>query len=239
VRIAVVLATSGVDRDGIEDRRCYLQSVVSHDTEIVMIPNPLAPASIEDAYEMHCAAVQVTERARDVEAAGFDAAVIWCGDDPGLEAARERVCIPVVGPADASISLARQLGYRFSYISSAGSATHIERRVAAAMLSPLLASVEIVDIPVLQIRRDLRRTGDAAQHAIEAGRAKGAHTFILGCMAMYGMGRELTARFGVPVIDGGVAAILTAENLVKMGLAPSKQAFPFPPSMRRLEQQLV
>lgn len=231
IRIAVIMASSGVDAIGMEDRRRYLQDAASVGTEIVMVPNPDAPPAIVDAYEGHLAALHVSLRAEEVERDGIDAAVIWCGDDPGLESARERVAIPVIGPSDASLSIARQLGDTFAVVSSAGSDAHIHRRVRNAGLSPLLAGVYRVDIPVLGIRDNLGVTKAAMAEAIAAGQAAGADSFVVGCMAMYGLARELTAELGVPVIDGGEAAVLTAELLVKMGLAHAKTAFPCPPGV--------
>src|SRR5207245_6707666 len=57
--------------------------------------------------------VQVQEAAR----AGYAGAIIGCFGDPGLDAARELVEMPVVGPAEASMLMACTLGHRFSVIS--------------------------------------------------------------------------------------------------------------------------
>jgi len=226
MRIAVVMASSGVSEIGLAERQRYLQETASFGTEVVMVPNPEAPAAIVDAYESHLAAIHSTRLVCEAQEDGFDAVVIWCGDDPGLEAARQRVTIPVVGPATASLSVARLLGDTFGYISSAGSPAHIWSRVRAAGLGDRLMSVACLPIEVLDIRSDLDRTYALTEAAIADGVAAGAHSFILGCMAMWGMAPELTRRTGVPVIDGGQAALLTAELLVRLGLGHSAVAYP-------------
>jgi allantoin racemase len=50
------------------------------------------------------------------EKEGFDAAIIGCGNDPGLYQAREAVNIPVVGPTETAMHLACLLGGKFAAI---------------------------------------------------------------------------------------------------------------------------
>ncbi|MCA9860326.1 MAG: hypothetical protein KC438_11420 [Thermomicrobiales bacterium] len=225
MKIAVVMASSGLSDEGLVERQRYLQATAAPDTEVVMIPNPDAPAGIVDAYESHLSAIHVVRLAKLAQDSGCDAAIIWCGDDPGLAAARERVSIPVVGPATSSLSIARLIGDTFGYLSSAGSPAHIQARVRAAGLGDRLTSVACIPIDVLEIRSDLERTFDLLEAAIVEGVAQGAHSFIIGCMAMWGMAPELTRRTGVPVIDGGQAALMMAESLVRMGLRQSGIAY--------------
>lgn len=226
MKLAIIMASSGVSDEGLADRQRYLQGTASPGTEVVMIPNPDAPAAIVDAYESHISAIHVARLTREAQANGFDAAVIWCGDDPGLEATRQRVSIPVIGPATASLAIARVIGDTFGYISSNGSPSHIWNRVRMAGLGDRLKSVACLPIEVLDIRTDLERTYSVAEVAIAEGVALGSHSFIVGCMAMWGMAPELTRRTGAPVIDGGQAALLTAETLVRMGLTQSAVAYP-------------
>lgn len=230
MKIAVIMASSGVSEIGLIERQGYLQETASPGTEVVMIPNPESPPAIVDAYESHLAAVHTTRLVRQAQDDGFDAAIIWCGDDPGLEAARQRVTIPVVGPATASLSVARLLGDTFGYISSDGSPAHIWQRVRAAGLGDRLKSVACLPIEVLAIRADLDRTYALTEAAIAEGVAAGAHSFMLGCMAMWGMAPELTRRTRIPVIDGGQTALLTAEMLVRLGISQSSAAYPASPA---------
>lgn len=50
------------------------------------------------------------------EREGFDAAVVAVGDDSGVREARSAVRIPVIGPGEAAMHLACQLGRRFAAI---------------------------------------------------------------------------------------------------------------------------
>ena len=47
---------------------------------------------------------------------GFDAVIIYCGDDPAVGAARELVDIPVIGPGKVAKMIALDLSYRFSIL---------------------------------------------------------------------------------------------------------------------------
>ena len=59
------------------------------------------PASVESIYEESIAAPQVVRCAIEAERDGVDAVVIDCMNDPGLEAAREAVSIPVTASGGA------------------------------------------------------------------------------------------------------------------------------------------
>jgi allantoin racemase len=225
MRIAVVMASSGVDEAALEERRQYLQAVVAAGTEISMLPNPAAPASIQSVAELDQAAVQVAAQVVQVGKSGYyDAAVIWCGDDPGLLGAREVATMPVVGPLSASISVAQQVGDRFAIVTSQGSSAIARRYVWSRGLGQQLVDVHEVPIPVLEIRSDLRGSIGTIATAVVAAREKGADSVILGCMAMFGLASGLTQMTGVPVIDAGEAAVLAAQSLVAMGLSNASSA---------------
>ena len=75
------------------------------DTAISVVCLDKGPASLESQYEDAVAVPQVVLRTVDAEREGADAVIIDCMNDPGLQAAREAVSIPVVGPAQSSMLL--------------------------------------------------------------------------------------------------------------------------------------
>ena len=113
------------------------------------------PASVESIYEDALAAPGVVAAAIQAERDGVDAVVIDCMNDPGMEAAREAVYIPVVGAAQASMLLAAMLAHKFSVVSTAGRDVYptalLARRYGIASSH---ASTRWVDIPVLELRDD-------------------------------------------------------------------------------------
>ena len=59
------------------------------------------PASIRSEEDVAAAAPHVVRAVAAAARDGFDAAIIDCADDPGLDAARAAVSIAVVGPGEA------------------------------------------------------------------------------------------------------------------------------------------
>lgn len=86
------------------------------DTEIVIRHLDGAPRNIDYYVPKHLAEVEILKSARSAEQEGFDAFVIGCCYDPGLTQARELLSIPVIGPLEASVLLARLFGHRFAVI---------------------------------------------------------------------------------------------------------------------------
>lgn len=127
------------------------------------------------------------------------------------------------------------LGHRFSIITVLDSIIHPLRRLAwETGVSPKLASVRSVGIPVLELYQDRQRLFN---RVVEVGRtcieADGADTLVLGCMTMAfaGQHRDLERVLGVPVINPAYAALKLAEALASVGVAHSKLAFPLPPKL--------
>jgi allantoin racemase len=200
------------------------------------------PASIESYYDDSLAAPFVVQKILDAEKRGFKASIINCFMDPGLDAAREVVSIPVVGAGESAICLAPLVGDRFSIIDP-GPARYVSRnpskRVRSMGVEVRFASSRGVGISVLEIDRDLdattRRIGD---EALKAVKEDGADTIVLGCTGFAGLAPKVQAIIGTPVIDPGLAALKAAETLCQLNLHQSKIAFPKPPEKLRKIQFL-
>lgn len=205
-------------------------------TEISVVDVPTGPASIESAYEEMLAIPPTLDLIMDCEARGFDAAIIGCFGDPGLEAARELVSMPVVGPCETAMLLAAGLGHKFSVLTIFDSLIAGQEMLAVhAGVRAKLASVRPTNIPVLELMTDpaatKRRLIEVARACVDQDRAD---ALLFGCMTMsfLDMGDEIGAEVGVPVVNAGRAAVKHAELLVSMGLAHSKKAWPTPAKMK-------
>lgn len=86
----------------------------------------------------------------------------------------------------------------------------VERRLASALG---------VDIPVLELEKNLERTVDgiveAAREAIERD---GAEVIILGCTGMATLADRVRERLSVPIVEPAATTFKMAELLVKLGL---------------------
>jgi allantoin racemase len=212
--------TSPMDRTlGVEEiarRRTALTKMAADGTDVQMWPTADGPAAIEGAADAALVVPELLRLAPQWEEARFDAVIIGCFSDPGLDALRERTAIRMIGPGAAAMHLAAQLGTRFSILSpSGGGAGRVAARLRALGLADLFASVRGVGCSVLDLAR---QRPDAFQRIVAAGRAcrdeDGADIIVLGCMSMAflpDVTRHLQTEIGCPVVNPVHASLKTAE----------------------------
>jgi allantoin racemase len=214
-------------------RREFLRARAAPGVEVEVWSLADGPASIESAVEAALVVPELMRKVVQARSEGFDAVIVGCFSDPGLDALRELVDIPVIGPGSSAVHLAAQLGTRFSIISPLGSGGgRVAARLRALGLADKFASVRGIGMSVLDLARDreavLERVTEVARAAV---REDGADVFVLGCMSMgfVGVTDDVQKRLELPVVNPVVAALKTAEAVVAMGLSHSKAAYPVPP----------
>jgi allantoin racemase len=145
-------------------------------------------------------------------------------------ACREAVRIPVAGPLQSSGVIASTLGYRFGVITPLSKNIKlVEQRIWNLKLHPYLARVRAVDIPVLDLRKNLEGLLDLLTRLIQTMvKEDGADVIVTTCMGFFGVSEELMKRVPVPVVDPGWAAVRMAETCVRMGMSHSKGAYAYP-----------
>jgi allantoin racemase len=220
----------------IRRRASVMQGWAFPGTEVTATDVQNGISSIESVYEELCAAPAGVEKIRELEVQGIDAAIIGCFGDPGLEAAREMVSIPVIGPGEASLLLAAQLGHRIGIITVFDSmAASMRGQAFRAGVLEKLACVRGLEIPVLRLMTEPDKTFDRiVEVGREALRRDEADVLIFGCMTLsfLEVAPRLSAALGVPVINAAQAALKAAESLVSINLSHSKKAFPLPPKFQ-------
>jgi len=183
-------------------------------TDVVRVTLPRGPEHLEYRYYEALILVDTLHLIKEAESQGFDAAIIGCFYDVGLQAAREVAeSMVVVAPCEASVYLAATMGDKFSIIVGRRKwIPEMMENVVRYGMKDRLASFKSVDLGVLEFHQDEAET---SRRFIEAGREAierdGAEVIILGCTATSGFYRELQAELGVPVIDSTIAAFKTAE----------------------------
>jgi allantoin racemase len=210
--------------------------VARADTEISNVFLESGPASIESYFDEAVAVPGIIARVRQAEREGMDAVIINCMGDPGLDAAREVVSIPVVGPCEASMHVAAMLGHQFAVITVLDRLLpQLELMAQKVGVGGKLACTRAIDLPVLELEEGreqfVGRAVDAAVEAIEEG---GAHVIVLGCTGLAGLAQQIESAlrergYDVPVIDPASTALKMAEALVDLKLAHSKRTYPYPP----------
>jgi allantoin racemase len=187
-------------------------------------------------YEEYLSIPATMKLIYQLEQEGYNAAILGCAGDPGLDAAREITNkMFVIGPGQSSMQIATMLGHRFSIVTIEDSliASSYELAYKAGVLEKL-ASVVSVNIPVLELatKRDtsLRSIIEVAKTAVERDRAD---VLVLGCMSMgfLNVAKDIEAAVGVPVVNPSITALKAAEAIVGSGLMHSKRAFATPPKL--------
>ena len=206
-------------RDDDPQEMAILTQVVDATTRLEYRSLRTGPEHLQ--YKFYRAAIltQLLAMIKQAENEGFDAVIVGCFLDPGLEEGREITeNTLVVGPGEASAHLAATLGNRFSVLVTHKNA--IPEMAANLMkygLKDKLASFKPIDTGVLELQRDkattIRRLREAGKEAIENN---GAEVIILGCTGAHGFYERLQQDLGVPVIDPGIAAVKFAEFLVEL-----------------------
>jgi len=192
-------------------------------TEVVTVCPQKGPVSIESFYDEYLAIPHVLAEVMRDEAE-FDAFVLACWGDPGVEAVREVTTKPVVGIAEASMYAANAIAPRWSVITTLRRSYHmVEAIVRRTGLGDRCASIRCVDLPVLDCEENpfaiiegLSRMGSIALAE------DGAEAIVLGCAGMGGLDQKLTEQLGVPCVDAVAAGVHFAEMLVGMKLQTSK-----------------
>jgi allantoin racemase len=209
-----ILYIDPVGVEVVEEGFRFLKSHRQAGTELTMIHLPRGPEHLEYRYYEALVRVDILHLVKQAERDGFDAAVIGCFYDTGLQDAREVAQrMVVVAPCEASTHIASTLGDKFSIIVGRRKwIPQMMENVVRYGMKERLACFKTVDLGVLEFHEDeeetARRFREAGREAVERD---GAEVLILGCTATYGFYHELQEELGVPVIDSMVAAFKTAE----------------------------
>jgi allantoin racemase len=236
IRIIGPVVRTGPRREPMEDylERMHKLTGVCDDTKLDSVGVEKGPTSIESRYDAIMASPDILRLIKEAEDEGVDAVVVSCMGDPGVMAGKELVNIPVLGPFETSLLVSCSLGDKVSVVTVLqNEACAIEENARAYGLSHKLASVRSVNIPVLELSKDINRTVNAlVEESKKAVKEDGAKSIILGCTGMTGLGEKLAERLDVPVLDPLLVTIKFAELLVRLGLKQSKLTFPTPPKKK-------
>ncbi|MGH3582791.1 MAG: aspartate/glutamate racemase family protein [Mycobacterium sp.] len=197
------------------------------DTEIVALSPSFGAEAIDSAAESYLSAVGVMDVVARLTRDGsfdFDAVVLAGFGEHGRDALAEMLSVPVFDIAECAAHVAHLIGRRFSVITTlARSIPPIEDRLLLAGLNAHCASVRACGLGTAEVDAD---PAGAVQAIVdEAARAiaeDGADVICLGCAGMAGVTAAISAKLGVPAVDGVAAAVALAQAVVGMGLSTSK-----------------
>ena len=208
--------------------------VASFGTEIVAVNSADGPASIEGFYDeaMSLAGMlAVIRKTKD-----FDAVVIACFDDTGLDAARCLTDKPVIGIGEAAYHMASMISNKFSVVTTlARSVPALEHNLHRYGLIARCARVRSSEVAVLELEHS---GSDACKRiSAEIGRAVAedrSEAIVLGCAGMADLANSLATEHGLPVLDGVSCAVSLAESMVRLGIKTSRLGGYAPPPAHKL-----
>jgi allantoin racemase len=211
-----------------DDIEAILRDASRPRTDVDVTALDRGPHHVEYHYFESLVLPDVLHEVKRAENEGYDATVIGCFYDLGLDEAREvSESMPVVAPAEATTHLASTYGDTFSIVVGRKKwVPQMRERVHKYGFRDRLASFRPVDLGVLDFQENheltRERLSEAARDAIEND---GAEAIILGCTVEYGFFEELQAELGVPVLDAVTAPFKFAElqaELADFGWSHSK-----------------
>ena len=228
MRIAVVASIGSYSAADIERKVAHFRAVLAPGTEVDMFAAPSGVPCVESSLDFYMTEVAVARTVVEVAGRGYDAVVGTAFLDNGLDAARELVDIPVVGPARTTLYMAATLANRFAIIMAAGDLPkHVWAFAKVLGVADRIVGVPALSCTVADFLHDEDRA--VAMTVAEGKRLvsdAGAEAIVLGCGATTGLAPRMARELGVPVIDPGLTAAKYAEMLVALGLSHSKRAYP-------------
>ncbi|MCK5248514.1 MAG: aspartate/glutamate racemase family protein [Spirochaetaceae bacterium] len=215
------------------------QQFVSPDTEIIVQNLDKGTASIESVYDEMLGSPDIVTKVIQAEKDGFDGVFVDCFGDPGVEAAREMVSIPVVGGFQPAALLATMLGGYWSVVSVLPSVVPMIRNLARKLgVDGNVASIRHINTPVLELTDKKMLQDKLLEQLIIAHRDDGAEAIVLGCTGMMGLAKNLeaaAAEQGIPmqVVDPTGAALGFLELQVRNKISHSKITYAVPSEKER------
>ncbi|MEX0806813.1 MAG: aspartate/glutamate racemase family protein [Candidatus Binatia bacterium] len=174
----------------------------------------------------------LVKKAIEAEQLGFDAVIQSNTFDPGVEASRLAVRIPVIGLLRASLHFTASICDRFGLIVPLPThMPHTMRLVQTYGMTRFVSGIKTVD---------LYDTGDLSGYhdaVIERTLAAGKKLVEQGAQAIIPLGgkiypyvvtpEELEPHLGVPIINTKAVGVSYAELMVKSKIAHSEKAYPW------------
>lgn len=229
MKILIINPDYGMTQEEMALRCRILEEYTAPDTQLAMVCPQSSGVELNSALDVVLAAPEIVQLAADGQNAGFDAVVLYCFSDPVIDACREALRIPVIGGAQASCLAALNVCRSFGVI-LADEARLPEKKLFLRTLGvsqERIGQIAAVNLNGISPWAD-RETTFKKLLACGQKMMRETHTeaIVLGCLSFLGLAEPLSRVLGIPVIDPAVAAVTTAESIVRQRLFTSKVSYP-------------
>lgn len=228
MKIKVIIPNSGMNRETLDNREKMLSSALSKDTEISVECIKSGPDSIESNTDESLAGYEVIKECIRAEQNGFDAIVIYCFSDLAIEAARENVSIPVIGPGEVTLAAADMISNRFLVVTTTENniSRTYRRLMKNKIASEKMSAVKALNIPVVKLRENPDITKEYLEKVIaDTINTENIDTVILACLGMAEYGNELERKYGIKILDPSFIAVSYAEHCIRTGIRHSRKSY--------------
>ncbi|MBT3187918.1 MAG: hypothetical protein HN736_13680 [Anaerolineae bacterium] len=197
---------------------------------------PAGPESLESWTDYHLASVCVLPLVETYQTE-VDGIVLACFGDPGLYLLKEYCEVPVIGIAEASMSLAILLGAKFGILAGMHRAVELmDSMVRTYGLEARYAGTEPLDMRVLDFEKEQEKTLDKLEETSLKLRQRGAEVLLLGCAGLTTFVNALQTRVDMPVIDPVEAGCQVLKTLHASGLQTSHIGLFSSPAPQKMNQ---
>lgn len=229
MKILIINPDYGMTQEEMALRCRILEEYTAPDTQLAMVCPQSSGVELNSALDVVLAAPEIVQLAADGQNAGFDAVVLYCFSDPVIDACREALRIPVIGGAQASCLAALNVCRSFGVILADEARLPEKKRFLRTLgVSPeRIGQIAAVNLNGISPWAD-RETTFKKLLACGQKMMRETHTeaIVLGCLSFLGLAEPLSRVLGIPVIDPAVAAVTTAESIVRQRLFTSKVSYP-------------
>ena len=204
--------------------------------ECEVLSAPAGPESLESWTDYHLASVCVLPLVESHQT-DVDGIVLACFGDPGLYLLKEYCEIPVIGIAEASMSLALLLGAKFGILAGMRRAVELmDSMVRTYGLDTRYAGTVSLEMRVLDFDKNRGKTLDRLESTSLKLREHGAEVLLLGCAGLTNFVEALQERVDMPVIDPVEAGCRVLQTIHASGLQISHIGLFSHPAPQKMNQ---
>ncbi len=221
----ILLINPNTDLVMTEQIRKAAGAFARHGTEIMAIQPDWGPMGLDSVFDGLLAAAAVIEKLASIEFT-YDAVIFAGFGDPGSQALREFLDVPVFDIAECAAHLACLVGRAYAVLTTlVRSVPQIEDALRVAGLRDRCAGVRAIGVETNALANDVAATRqrliEQGHRAIQEDRAE---VIVLGCGGLGGLDKDLEDHLRVPVIDGIVAAVKSRRDAWITGFSLAEAA---------------
>lgn len=208
---------------------------VHSNNEVDVIKSIMGPRSLETFYEYQLATLGVINTLQNINIRKYDGILLACFGDPGLYALKEIMPVPIIGIAEASLSMSLLLGSSFAIVTALKKAVPMmENMVQQYALTGRMTSVYCLGISVLGLEENKKKTLKALIEVTKKAVNEGAEVVVLGCAGLTGFSDRIEKELGATVIDPVRVGFKMLESIIESDLKIARNGLYMSPDSKEI-----